>query len=50
MLEESKQEQVIKELIRRVTQEKYADVIVSLKIHENKIVGGRVEEIKPKLG
>lgn len=47
---EDKQSQVIAELIRRVTQEKYAEVIVSLKVHENKITGGRIEEIKPRLG
>lgn len=47
---EDKQEQIIKELIRRLTQEKYAEALVELKVHEHKIMGGKIIKLEPKLG
>lgn len=47
---EDKQEQIMKELIRRLTQEKYAEATVELKIHEHKIMGGKIIKLEPKLG
>lgn len=47
---EDKQGQVIKELIRRLTQEKYADATIELKIHDHKIMGGKIIKLEPKLG
>jgi hypothetical protein len=47
---DDKQEQVIKELIRRLTQEKYAEALIELKVHEHKIMGGKILKIEPKLG
>ncbi len=49
-MSEDKQEQIIKELIRRLTQEKYAEALVELKVHEHKIMGGKIIKIEPKLG
>ncbi len=47
---EDKQEQIISELIRRLTEEKYAEALIELKIHEHKIMGGKIIKIEPKLG
>ncbi len=49
-MSEDKQEQVIKELIRRLSQERYADATIELKVHEHKIMGGKIIKIEPRLG
>ena len=45
-----KQDEVIKELIRRLTQERYAEATIELKVHDYKISGGKIIKLEPKLG
>ena len=49
-LPEDKQEEVIKELIRRLTEERFAEAVIELKVHEHKIMGGKIIKLEPKLG